>query len=574
MTVTTLSSRAKQSISMVNYDSRRLTGANFFGDEPAAIIDTEIPTDILEGALKTWQETVEQLHLNLGRQVPKIGTRIHDKGQSLFFTAPIDSLYSAIELGELALKIALGEVADADVPGEEKTLGDLFEEEAHEDLLRIQQEAMAREVPFLWDDDFISLGYGKYSQTWDVNDIPTRETLDWQSYKTIPLAIITGTNGKSTTTRLCSQILKAAGKKVGFSSTDGIWAAETCLDHGDYSGPGGAREVLRNADIDVAILEVARGGLLRRGLGAARADVALITNVAEDHLGEYGVNTLQELIEAKFIVRKAVSGSGKLLLNADDVGIVGFARDLDQEIIWYSLDRNSPVINSQIVAGKLTFFIERDQLCVAENGQTTDLCPINEIPITLNGAASYNVANALAASALCWLLGTSVECIRAGLTTFDGNRDNPGRGNLRKINGISVMVDFAHNPHGLNAVVDTLLQLPAKRRLVMLGHAGDRSDEDIQQLTRVAQRLNPQFVVIYELEEYRRGRSKGEIPGIIVQTLTDAGFSNDSIALATDPADGTRKALIWAEEGDFLLLLALGERGKVFAALDEFEASD
>ena len=558
---------------MPSYESRRLTGANFFCNEPAAIIDAEISVEGQDEVIKTWQSVVELLHRNLQLPIPKIGYRIHDKGQSLYFTAPIDALYSAIELGELALQIALGEVSSDSLPEHEMTLKKLFDEEARPDLLLMQHESVARDVPFLWDDDFVSLGFGKYSRTWDVDEMPGIEALDWGEFNKIPLAIITGTNGKSTTTRLCNQILKTAGKTVGFSSTDGIWAGEKCLDEGDYSGPGGAREVLRNHDIDAAILEVARGGLLRRGLGAARADVALITNVAEDHLGEYGVNTLEELIEAKFIVRKAVSGSGTLLLNADDPGVVLFAENLEQDIVWFSLDRNSAVIQSQIELGNPAFFLEGGHLCVSESDQTRKICPIEEIPITLNGAARHNVTNALAASALCWLLGVSVDGIRDGLTTFDGNRDNPGRGNLRQIGGVSIMVDFAHNPHGLNAVVDTLLQLPAKRRLVMLGHAGDRSDEDIEHLTRVAHRLNPDVVVIFELEEYLRGRSHGEIPGIITRTLVSHDFPVESILQATDPVDGTNQALAWAEEGDFLLLLALGERGKVFEALDEFEAS-
>jgi len=279
------------------------------------------------------------------------------------------------------------------------------------------------------------------------------------------------------------------------------------------------------------------------------------------------------LIEAKFIIRKAVSDAGKLLLNADDAGVVKFAETLDQDIAWYSLDKNNPLMTAELATDTATFFLDHDHLCVAEKGSVLQLCAVNAIPITLNGAARHNVANALAASALCWSLGVSAQCIRDGLTSFDGNRDNPGRGNLRQIDGISIMVDFAHNPHGLNAVVDTLLQLPAKRRLVMLGHAGDRSDEDIQALTRVAHRLDPEFIIIFELEEYLRGRAPGEIPQIITQTLADLEFPVEYIALADDPVDGTKQALAWAEEGDFLLLLALGERGKVLQALDEFEQS-
>lgn len=570
---------------MIEFESRRLTGANFFCDVPAALIDTNIPFDGLDAVLVKWRDAVIGLHKRLGFPVPRIGYRLHDTGQSLFITAPIDVLYSTADLNETALLLALGEIELEDTVQESgqqthfERLAELFHDEMNPALLELQQLANAHLVPFLWDDDFVSLGYGKYSRTWKVDELPEPAGLDWKQFRKIPLAIITGTNGKSTTTRLCSQILKVAGVTAGFSSTDGIWAGDECLDEGDWSGPGGAREVLRNQEVDAAILEVARGGLLRRGLGAEAADVALITNVAEDHLGEYGVNTLEELIEAKFIVRKAVKTSGKLVLNADDPGMVKFAEQLDQDIAWYSLDRHNPVIRAQIEQGRTTFYVHEDCLYAMQDGQQIRLCHVNDIPISLNGAARYNVANALAASAVSWHLlvlqagisiGARAEIIRQGLETFDGNRDNPGRGNLRKINGISIMVDFAHNPHGLNAVVDTLLKIPAKRRLVMLGHAGDRSDEDIRELTRVAQRLNPDQVVIFELEDYLRGRQLGEIPDIITETLTGSGFPAEHILLATDPDDGTSKALGWAEEGDFLLLLVLAARGKVFETLDAY----
>ncbi|MCZ6503627.1 MAG: Mur ligase family protein [Gammaproteobacteria bacterium] len=559
---------------MIDFEGRRLTGANFFCGEPAALVDVQLPADNLDKVLSRWHDTIEELHTILDRPIPKIGHRLHDKGQSLYFTAPIDALYSAIELSETALLVALGEIQPEQLTesGHQthvERLMELFEDEARPDLLRLQQQAQLHEVPFLWDDDLVSLGYGIHSRSWAQDELPDPEELDWKQHGKIPLAFITGTNGKSTTTRLCSQILKAANLTAGFSSTDGIWAGENCLDQGDYSGPGGAREVLRNGEVDAAILEVARGGLLRRGVGAEDADVALITNVAEDHLGEYGVNTLEELIEAKFIVRKALSSTGKLVLNADDAGIVNFAAGLDQDMVWYSLDRTNAVIEAQVDRGETVLFVNKNHLCLMTQGELVDICPVNEIPITLNGAARHNISNALAASAVCWQLGIKTDFIREGLITFAGDRhNNPGRGNLLHINNISIMVDFAHNPHGLTAVVDTLLQLPARRRLVMLGHAGDRSDDDIQALTRVAMRLNPELVVIYELEDYLRGREVGEIPRIISDTLADGGFASECIALASNPVAGTKLALHWANEGDFLLLLVLGDRDLVLDLLE------
>jgi UDP-N-acetylmuramyl tripeptide synthase len=570
---------------MINFEGRRLTGANFFCDEPAAIVDAEIPADKAGEVIHDWQQNVKALHQRLHLSEPIIGSRIHSKGQSLYFTAPIDSLYSAIELNETALLVALGIVKVDDTVDEidgithVQHLEALFIEEANPTLLELQSLAKTHEVPFLWDDDFVSLGLGRHCQTWDIDELPDPGSVDWPSFRQMPIAFITGTNGKSTTTRLCAQILRGARLTIGFSSTDGIWAGDDCLDTGDYSGPGGAREVLRNNQVDAAILEVARGGLLRRGLGTGNAQVALITNVAEDHLGEYGVNTLEELIEAKFIVRKSLGRHGTLILNADDAGMVEFTSSLNMEgqIIWFSLDRENPVISQHLASGGVVFCIADECINRIDKNQKMTICAVDAIPITLSGAARYNVANALAASALCWqiLEGTIEErllIIADGLKAFDGNRDNPGRGNLRIINDISVMVDFAHNPHGLNAVVDTLLQLPAKNRMVMLGHAGDRSIDEIRELTRVALRLDPQKIIVYELEEYLRGRELGEVPNIIIDALTEFGFAKEHISLSPNPGAGASQALAMASAGDFLLLLTLGDRTEVFEVLDKFAA--
>jgi len=553
-------------------EGRRLTGANFFCDEPAAILESNLEPEKFEAFYLHWQNAIKTLHDLLDKPQPQFFHRRHAKGQSLIVTAPIDALYSTIELLEAVF--TLFDELGYNEKLETKQLRliadqfrDIYKQEQRPDIIHLRDQALEHKVPFLWDDDFLSLGYGKYSDTWPIDELPAKP--NWGTYRAIPLAIITGTNGKSTTTRLCSQILKHGDMTVGFSSTDGIWAGEDCLDTGDYSGPGGAREVLRNKKIDVAILEVARGGLLRRGLGAENANVALITNVAEDHLGEWGINTLDELIEAKFIVRKAAKGEGHLILNADDQGCVNFAQNLDQTISWFSLNRNNPLIQQQIKNKATAFFADEGQLFAAFNGEVQAYCKIKDIPIGFNGAALHNISNALSASSLTYHLGVKLDTIRKGLCSFNGNEQNPGRGNIFNRQGVSIMVDFAHNPHGLNAVVNTLLQLPAKRRLVMLGHAGDRSNDDIDALTQSALKLNPDQIVIYEIADYLRGRELGEIPEIIRQSLKERGYPLDQVIFAESSVDGTKKALAWSEHGDFLLLLALSDREAVFALLKE-----
>ncbi|MFT4886881.1 MAG: cyanophycin synthetase [Pseudohongiellaceae bacterium] len=567
---------------MIDFDGRRLTGANFFCDGPAVVIDTCLEAAEPKEIARRWTKIVADLLAELGRPQPEvIGYRIHDVGQSFFFTEEIDALYASIDLAEAALNIALDDKAESSVEHYQRLISNSsfglkarFEEESNPKLLALQEAAKQQNAPFLWDDDFVSLGYGLSAGIWPIDQIPVIDnSLTWSQYCPIPVAFITGTNGKSTTTRLASQILRGSGIVVGFSSTDGIWAGDECLDHGDYSGPGGAREVLRNPRVNAAILEVARGGLLRRGLGAEKADAALITNVAEDHLGEYGVNTLAELIEAKFIVRKSLGPDGKLILNADDTGIVSFVQKLGaslaNEIVWFSLDKNNCKFADHFLKQGSAYFVDADRIVAQTGAEVRTICKVTDVPITLNGYARHNIYNALAAVALTHTMGASIEQIRAGLCSFVGDqKNNPGRGNIFTINGATVMVDFAHNPHGLNAVVDTLLQFPAQRRLVMLGHAGDRSNADISKLTEVAARLKPDLVVIYELEDYLRGRSAGEIPSLIFEVMTQLGVDKNQVVITSNPVAAAQHALAWAREGDVLLLQTLGDREKVLKLLE------
>lgn len=567
---------------MIDFEGRRLTGANFFCDRPAVVIDACLPIGEQEEVVKRWVKLVLHLLVELRRPEPEaIGYRIHDLGQSVFFTAEIDALYTSIDLAEAALNIAIDSKAQSSMEHYQRLISNSilslkagFEEESSKKLLSLQAKAEKLNVPFLWDDDFVSIGYGMSARVWPADQVPVADdSLNWSQYRSIPLAFVTGTNGKSTTTRLASQILRGSGLTVGFSSTDGIWAGDECLDQGDYSGPGGAREVLRNPKVNVAILEVARGGMLRRGLGAEKADVALITNVAEDHLGEYGVNTLEELIEAKFIVRKSLGPAGKLILNADDTGIVSFVKklgtSLPNEIIWFSLDKNNPQLADHFLKQGSAYFVDAEKLIVQTGAEATAICTVTDVPITLNGYAKHNIYNTLAAAALTHTMGASIEQIKAGLCSFVGDqKNNPGRGNIFTINGATMMVDFAHNPHGLNAVVDTLLQYPAQRRLIMLGHAGDRSDDDIRNLTEVAARLNPDLVVIYELEDYLRGRSPGEIPSLISGVMTKLGLEKNQLVITPNPVTAVQHALAWAREGDVLLLQTLGDREEVLKVLE------
>ena len=345
-------------------DSRRLTGANLYWDYPSAIIDVAFEGPA-EPVVRAWEQAAHQLLELVGRTERKTCYREFEGGASLLIKAPIDALYSMCELNELAWKCAVNNAGIVDkqaLADDIQHLHSEFESEARPALLALQSAAQQHGVAFLWDDDEVSVGYGETAIIWTSDALPAVDEVDWQSFKTVPLALVTGTNGKSTTVRMTASIMNAAGFRAGLTSTDFIRVGDRTIDTGDYSGTGGARMLMRQPDVEMAVLEVARGGLLRRGLGVEQAQAVVVTNVAADHLGEYGINTVEELIPAKFIVRRALQGDDPLILNADDEGVVKFAQSLDHRMMWFSLDPANPVVQAHLSAGGIACYLKDDCL--------------------------------------------------------------------------------------------------------------------------------------------------------------------------------------------------------------------
>ncbi|MCP4124929.1 MAG: Mur ligase, partial [Bacteroidetes bacterium] len=310
-------------------ESRRLTGPNLLSDMPGATMEIYIDaTDSIDAGLviKLWKKHLKQLLDSLGLTA-EIYYRHFTGGANLAFTADEDMLYTACEINEAAIELTRSELA-GDAPDPQLTSMDnlhtLLEEERNPALMELIHLAKEKQVPYLVDDDEFSLGMGPSSRRWSIKQLPDPDLLDWSVFTAIPVALLTGTNGKSTSVRMCGAIAKAANISAGITSTDYIRAADTILDKGDYSGPGGARTLIRDHRVEMALLEVARGGMLRRGLGTASAKAALITNVADDHLGQYGINTVKELIAVKAIVARSLSKDGTLVVNADDQGLVDY----------------------------------------------------------------------------------------------------------------------------------------------------------------------------------------------------------------------------------------------------------
>jgi len=557
-------------------DSRRLTGPNLFGDITGAIIDVDIENIDSTVVIRSWKKHAKQLLTQLDWQDEKIMHRIFHGGASFVITAPIDVLYAATEINEAAWQLTCNEIIEqvnddsvTNITDIVHTLKKSIAAAQNPQLIAMQQHAKKNNVVFLSDDEHVSIGYGPNCQIFDVDKLPDIKDIHWQAAQDIPVALITGTNGKSTTVRLASSVAAAANKSCGITSTDYIRVGQDILDTGDYSGPGGARTLLRHPKTEVAFLEVARGGLLRRGLGINQASTALITNVAEDHLGQYGINSLTDMVEAKFIVRQAINQEQNLILNADDAGCVSFAKTLHNTIVWFSWSGSNPVIQQHLKNNGSACYVEGDTLYYQSAGNKQEVIQINDIPITLNGAAKHNIHNALAVVALCFSMGFNQEHIAVGLKKFSTTpEDNPGRGNLFERDGYKVLVDFAHNDHGLSLMAQTMLNMKAKRRLIMLGQPGDRSNEAIGNFVTAALAANPDKLIICESEYYLRGRELGEVPQLIHDFALQQGMRKDQLIITKDSIEGTKTALDWAQKDDLLLLLAFDNRNEVFGLLE------
>jgi len=337
----------------------------------------------------------------------------------------------------------------------------------------------------------------------------------------IPVVAVTGTNGKTTTVRLIAHLLTASGLRTGMTNTDGVYIEGRRTDSGDCSGPRSARNVLLHPDVDAAVFETARGGVLREGLAFDRCKVAVVTNIGTgDHLGLNYITTVEDLAVLKRVIVQNVSASGFAVLNATDPIVAGMAANCRGKVIFFGADHGHPIIATHLAQGRRTVYVE-DGHVVAVEGKDTHKIDLSQVPITRNGAIGFQVENVMAAVAAAWGVGISWDAIRAGLKTFANDSDNaPGRFNVFTHRGATVIADYGHNPDAIVALVQAVETMPAKRRSVVISGAGDRRDQDITQQTEILGRAFDD-VVLYE-DACQRGRIDGEVVALLRQGLNGA----------------------------------------------------
>jgi len=556
-------------------DSRRLTGPNLQSPNPGAIAEVCFePGDVPERLIALWRAAIAELESVISFSMGPLHTRFFDGGAALVCETEVDSLYSAVEANEWAI-----ETANARFHGREgpsitaavRAMEEVYDQERDSDLMALIQAARAREIPCLWDDDHFSVGYGRFSKTWERTSLPDVHGVPWTDLKAIPVVMVTGTNGKTTTARLAASILQWAGRTVGNSSTDGISVSGQVIESGDWTGPGAARAILRHTDVDVAVLEAARGGILRRGLGIEVCNAALVTNISADHLGDYGVLDCDAMAEAKGIVYRQVMDSGYRIVNVDDdrVRRVGL-RTAETGLMAVSV-HGRDAVSGFIDVGHPCFYYDGTAMVFEHGDHRESIMDVADMPLAQGGAALHNISNALGAMGLAWAVGAELDAMRGALSEF-GRRwsDNPGRGQWTHIDGVGVLMDFGHNPHGVDAALRTAKGVlePGRRLSVSIAQAGDRSDEDLQDLARAVAHFSPDRVVVRDLPEiYRRGRLADEVARILQDSLTDCGVEKGSIERAASEVDALKAGLAWARPGDLLVHLVHVERDAVVAHL-------
>jgi UDP-N-acetylmuramyl tripeptide synthase len=586
-------------------DSRRLTGSSLFFASTGAVLDLAgVVAD--ESLLAGWRARVGRARAHLGWESDPAAddawqscaagsatvARLHAGGASLAITAPCDQLFTATEVNEWALCAALRErdpmhwagledalvaaaveaadgAAVADPPVLEEApafarLRRLADLEAKPALRQLLDAAEARGLPYELDETTLTLGAGVGGHGYPVDDLPAAADVPWGALKDIPTVVVTGSNGKTTTVRLVAACAGRHGWRAGYNCTDGVVVGGETIASGDYSGPAGTRLVLRDQRVEAAVLETARGGILRRGIAVRHAHAAIVTNVSCDHFGEYGIHDLDGLADVKLSVASVVIPGGMLVLNADDPLLRRKAGGLAQRygraprLGWFALDADSPALQAHRAEGGATCGVRDGRLRLTLESGEHDLGGVADMPLAMGGSATYNVANLAAAALAAAAVGVAPGAIRSVFAIFGADpADNPGRLMRFDSGGATVLLDYAHNPEGIRGLLAVAEQLRHRggRLGIQFGHAGNRQDSDLVGVARAVAAFKPDLVIVAEHADYLRGRARGEVPRIIGAELQRQGLPMESIQMCASEIEAAHHALGWARPGDVLALM-------------------
>lgn len=396
----------------------------------------------------------------------------------------------------------------------------------------------------------------------DAEDLPEMIT-DEQRH--VPTIGVTGTNGKTTTTRLIASILRGAGNSVSWTSSAGVVVDGEMVLPGDYTGPAGAQRVFAEPDIDYAVLETARGGILLRGLGYEHSDVSVVTNISADHMGLHGVHSLEELTAVKAVVARATKPDGYAVLNADDERVLGLRDVIEARPFLFSRRPATAAVGDHIASGGHAVVVRDGKIVWHHDGEQTVVTTLADVPITFGGRAEHMVENALAAAGATLAIGLPVEHVRAGLSAFRSAADqNRGRLNIYRVDDAVVVIDFAHNEAGLAHLLTFARSFCGEggRLVSVVGTAGDRDDAALQGIARIAAEKSD-AVVLKDSRKYLRGRESGEMPGLMRPLLGDT-----IVEEVAGEWEGFESGLRQVGPGDVLAVMCIEESDRILAWLD------
>lgn len=369
----------------------------------------------------------------------------------------------------------------------------------------------------------------------------------------IPIISITGTNGKTTTTRLIAYILSQWGKCVGYTTTGGAYVGNECLLKGDTTGPISAQAVLRDPRVEVAVLETARGGILRAGLGYDKARIGVVTNISEDHLGISGVQDLGQLAMVKALVVEALEKGGNAVLNADDPWSREIARRVKENIVLFSLRKDNILVRRHLGTGQKAFFIRKGILTFAQGDRWQNILSMKEVTIGMKGLAGFNIANALAAAAACYSVGVPLSVIKQGLKNFGCEKThNPGRCQFYFIGDVKVILDYGHNAAAFKSVLEVAKKLKGQRVIGVIGVPGDRRNEDIRYTGSVAGQFLDYCIIKEDCD--LRGRLPGETAHLLMEGLKEEGFTDRKVEVILNEVQAVIAALSKSKPGDVIVV--------------------